>query len=75
MKKTSLKIASPIWKKRPPLECVFEFRFFKEKKASPRGRFLIQSLKKRPPLDYVFGVFFLKKKKPPLEGVFGKRLS
>ena len=29
--------------KRPPLECVLEFRFLKEKKASSRGSFWIQS--------------------------------
>ena len=29
-------------KKRPPLECVFEFRFLKEKKASRRGCFWIK---------------------------------
>ena len=38
---------SDIWKKRPPLDFVFGFRFMKEK---------------RPPLELVFGFIFMKKK-------------
>ena len=42
LKKTSLKIAAPFCKKKPPLECAFGVRFVKKKNASPRDCFWIQ---------------------------------